>query len=165
MNKKFSLAIASLLLFSGVSQASVTDKFVGTFDLVKSEDKGTFCYDGIVITSDGNTMSLYRKDMQSYGALYSAEVNGTPRQVKHSHGEALSSLKGQDTVSFLNNTLTFSFKGRQSVAGIPAIRITDSISIKMNADKKTLQVERRSTEGPVAGIGRKDSASCVYVKQ
>lgn len=165
MNKKFSLTLAGLILFSGFAQAAATDKFLGTFDLVKSEDKGTFCYDGIVITSEGNTMSLFRKDMSSYGPLYSAEVNGAPRDVKYSHGEAFSSLKGQDTVSFLNNTLTFSFKGRQSIAGIPAIRVTDSLSIKMNSDKKTLQVERRSTEGPVAGIGKKDSASCVYVKQ
>ncbi|WII72881.1 hypothetical protein QJS83_03225 [Bdellovibrio sp. 22V] len=162
---KKTILFGMLMLGTSVSSASTVQKFIGDYQLQKSQVDGeTFCYQGIMIREDDGLLSLYRSDI-SYSALISAEVNGEAREVSASHGEAMTSTKGKDTVTLdKSGTLTFDFTGRSNILGIPAMRESDSLALKLSADGKTAYAVRKTFEGPVAGLGKKGKALCEYRK-
>lgn len=164
--KKIILLAAILMTGTSVFAASPASKFMGNFSLVDSKIDGeTFCFQGITIAEeDDGLISLYRSDMSGYGPMISAELNGEPRENSASHGEALSGRKGKDTVTLENGVLTFKYKGVNNFMGIPTTRESDTISIALAKDGKTLAVTRSTFEGPVVGIGKKAKALCAYQK-
>lgn len=159
------ILLGTVLLGTSSAFAAGAKDFVGSYKLINDQVEGeTFCYDSLVVAEEKGLTNLYRGDMTSYGPIISAELNGKKRDVSTSHGEALSSTKGQDSVTLKNETLTFSFEGRESLMGIPAVRVTDSVAIKLSADKKLAYAVRKTFEGPVIGLGKKGKALCEYSK-
>ncbi|MEK2646531.1 hypothetical protein [Bdellovibrio sp. BCCA] len=159
---KKTILLGMILLGTSSAFAGAKD-FIGSYRLLKDQVEGeTFCYKGLDVVEENGLLNLYRSDITEYGPIISAELNGKSRDVKYSHGEALSTTKGEDTVTLKDDTLTFAFNGRESLIGIPAMRVSDSVAIKLSADKKTAYVLRKTFEGPVIGLGKKGKALCEY---
>lgn len=157
------LAVAVLLASTSSFAAPTIKNFIGSYDLVDSKVEGeAFCFQRITISKeDDGTIGLYREDT-SYGPMINAELNGPGRKNSASHGEALGGRKGKDVVTLNNGILTFEYKGTQSFLGVPAARESDTISIAIAKDGKTLAVTRTMFEGAIAGIGKKGKALCAY---
>lgn len=160
---KFLLIPALMLAATSSFAAGSVQKFTGNFKLVDSKtDNNAFCFEGIAIREDKGLVSIYRSDISGYGPMISAELNGEARETSGSHGEAMSSSKGTDTVTLKNDILTFEYKGITKLFGIPAGRESDTLAIQIAKDGKTLAVTRTTFEGSIAGIGTKGTALCVY---
>lgn len=160
---KKAILFGMVLLGTSSAFAAGAKDFVGSYKLINDQVEGEiFCFDSLIIAQEDGLTNLYRGDASGYGPMISAELNGKKRDVSASHGEALSSTKGQDAVTLKNDTLTFSFEGRESFIGIPAMRVTDSVAIKLSADKKIAYAVRKTFEGPVIGLGKKGKALCEY---
>lgn len=159
--------IASAILMTSVSGFAATsiNDFIGTYQLADKKVEGdTFCFSQITINQeDDGTIGIYREDT-SYGPMINAELNGSPRKNSASHGEAMSSRKGKDSVTLKNDVLTFEYSGTTSLLGVPVGRESDTISAKLAQGGKSLAVTRTTFEGPIAGIGKKGKALCAYTK-
>ena len=155
-----------MAVFVSSSAFAGLNDLIGHYNLVNSQVEGkTFCYRNIDIVQEENgLLSLYRSDTSEYGPIVSAAVNGAKRENSYSHGEALSTTKGNDSVIFKDETLSFAFDGVTSILGVPAMRTSDSFTIKLSADKKTAYAVRKTFDGPVAGLGKRAKALCEYSK-
>jgi hypothetical protein len=150
------LASLAALSFQAFASNNIKD-FVGRYDLIEqSVDGDTFCFEKVMISHRGNIVDVFR-EVTSYGPMFSAELNGAPRETSGSHGEAGSSRKGEDTITLKNGVLTASYKGSVRVAGIPVSRESDSLEISLSSDKKGINVTRTTREGFSKG-----KASCRY---
>jgi hypothetical protein len=163
------LAPALAFFFALPAHATLITDFVGSYDLTvenpgKVETK-LFCHKGLAIELDGNEAKLYSADSMSYGPMYQAVVNGSGKSNKGSHGEGMSARKGEDTVSFANETLSFEYSGVEYLFGLPVSRAADSVAVKLSGDKKTLYVTRGEFAGPVKGIGKRDKINCIYERR
>lgn len=171
MKTKFVYICSAMSLILGLNAHALAPKdFAGTYQLSleNSERNNTklFCYKALTVTFKKNQAQLYRSDSGSYGGpLYEAPVNGPSRENNSSHGEGMSSSKGADKVSFVKDVLAFEYSGVDSVFGLPMTRTSDSVAMKLSADKKTLTVLRGQFSGLVKGVGQKDKITCIYQKQ
>lgn len=159
--------LGTLVLFTSTTSFAATsiNDFLGTYSLIDQKVEGeTFCHERLTVSLDTeNAISLFGPS-SSYGPMISAKLNGEPRKNSASHGEAMSSRKGQDTVTFKNDTLTFQYSGVNKLMGVPVSRETDTFSLKVSADSHTLKVTRIVFEGVAAGIGSTGKALCTYSK-
>ncbi|MDG0816859.1 hypothetical protein [Bdellovibrio svalbardensis] len=159
--------VASLVLLAASSSfAASASNFEGSYRLTKSQvDGDTFCYNGIIIAKEENQLAFYRADI-SYSPLFKAEVNGEARAVSGSHGEAMSSYKGTESVTLdAKGLLTFEFKAVNKFLGIPATREKETNTLQLSKDGKKLRAVRATFEGPVAGIGKRAKALCEYDRE
>lgn len=159
--------LAMTVLFTSVNGFAATslNDFLGTYRLVNQKVEGeTFCFERVSVAEDADgTVGFYGPDM-SYGPMIKAELNGAPRQNSGSHGEAMSSRKGQDSVTLKNDILTFTYTGINKFMGLPVSREKETVALKLAADGKTLALTRTTFEGVASGIGSKGKALCVYSK-
>jgi hypothetical protein len=158
--KKFLLA--TLLMTAMHSKANTVDTFVGNYNLVDSQAEGkAFCFRGISIVKEGNSLALYRDDFPEY-VMFKAEVNGAPRKISGSHGEAMSSYKGTHKVSLKSNLLEFSSRTVVSLLGVPSFREGDDYSFTLSNDRNRLEATRKVFEGVTYGLGVYGKAKCSY---
>ncbi len=164
MVKAFLATAILMTSVSGFAATSIND-FVGTYQLADQKAEGdAFCFQQITISRENDgTIGVYRENT-SYGPLISAELNGSPRKSSGSHGEAMSSRKGKDTVTLKNNILTFEYSGTTSMLGVPVSRESDTISAKLAQGGKALAVTRTTSEGPIVGFGKNSKALCAYTR-
>jgi hypothetical protein len=157
--------LATVLVFANCSAfaATAASDFVGTYALVHEQVEGkTFCFNGIQIVLEGNEMSLYRQDIADF-AMFKAQVNGSPREVRGSHGEAMSSSVGENTVTLdRNGVLIFAYTGIEKVMGIPMARSKDAYALRLSQDGKSIEAIRSTFDGVMTGIGSKGKATCQY---
>lgn len=151
-----------LLLGSSSALAGVQD-YIGRYDLQREELKdGTFCYEGLIVRQEGKELSLYRADITDF-ALVKSDLNSS-REVRTSHGEAMTTTKGKDSVTLKDDgSLVFQFSGIESILGVPASRVKDAVALKLSDDKNTLFAVRKTADG-LAGLNRGE-ARCVYKRQ
>ncbi|KYG62094.1 hypothetical protein [Bdellovibrio bacteriovorus] len=159
---KKSVLMGLLLLGSSSAFAGVQD-YIGRYDLQREELKdGTFCYEGLIVRQEGKELSLYRSDITDF-ALVKSELNSS-REVRTSHGEAMTTTKGKDSVTLKDDgSLVFQFSGIESILGVPASRVKDAVALKLSDDKNTLFAVRKTADG-LAGLNRGE-ARCVYKRQ
>ncbi|KYG68282.1 hypothetical protein AZI87_03225 [Bdellovibrio bacteriovorus] len=159
---KKTVLLGLLLLGSSSAFASIQD-YIGRYDLQREELKdGTFCYEGLIVSKEGKEISLYRSDITEF-ALVKSELNSS-REVRSSHGEAMTTTKGKDSVTLKDDgTLVFQFSGIESILGVPASRVKDAVALKLSDDKSTLFAVRKTADG-LAGLNRGE-ARCVYKRQ
>lgn len=159
MKKTFLLALVALTF---QAQAQSVQDFIGQYDLIDSQRDGdTFCFTGITIKKENSSLALYRNDFP-YEVMFKAEVNGSSRAVSGSHGEAMSSYKGSQTVVHESNKLTFSYRGIVSLFGVPSYREGDDYTFTISEDGERLKAMRKSFEGVTYGIGSSSMAECLY---
>ena len=163
---KIGLLISFLSTFAFAANVS---EFLGDYRLTKEQKEGkTFCFPRIKIESGKRELNLYRTD-SGYGfadyPLYSGVVNGPKIPVSSSHGEALETSKGTQSVTLKNNTLTFIYSGVNSLVYIPVTRDSDEYAFTLTNDKRTLLATRTVFEGVAKFIGKKSVAKCTYSKE
>ncbi len=159
--------VASLVLLAANSAfAGAASNFVGSYRLTSSQvDGDTFCFQGLDIKQEDDSLALYRSDVSEF-PMYKAEVNGEVREISGSHGEAMTSYKGQDTVTLdEKGLLTFESKTVNKFLGVPATREKDSYTIQLSKDGKKVRAVRATFVGPIAGIGKRAKALCEYDRQ
>lgn len=158
------VVFAALLLSTSSALADVSS-FIGRYDLNASDINGeTFCYDGVIISeNEESELEFYRADV-TYMPLYKGVVNGEAREVSGSHGEALSSSKGKEKVTYKNGTLTFQYSGVNKFLGVPASRVQSGVSMKISEKGRVLTLTRKEFEGVAFGVGRDAVAKCEYIR-
>ncbi|KHD89279.1 MAG: hypothetical protein OM95_04370 [Bdellovibrio sp. ArHS] len=157
------MILTGLILLGSSSAFAGIQDYIGRFDLQKQElEDGTFCYQGLIITKEGQEISLFRSDATEF-AIIRSDLNSS-REVRYSHGEAMSTTKGTDSVTLKSDgSLLLQFSGVESFLGVPASRVKDAMALKLSDDKKTLFAVRKTADG-LAGLSRGE-ARCVYQRQ
>jgi hypothetical protein len=158
-------SILILSLMAAVQSFGFTaNDFAGRFKLHSEIVNGdSFCFQEIIISIQGKNLEFYRTDMSDY-PLYKAEINGEKRSVKGSHGEAFSTSKGSDQVTFAKSKLVVQYKGTESFIGLPSSKDSDTLTMSFAKNMDTMNMTREMKELSILG-SKKGLATCEYIRQ
>lgn len=162
--KALFLAAATFMSLSAQA-VSLTD-FTGEYRLVgsglqKSNQKCAEYFEVKVKTGfNGHEVSYFLDP--SYPAVYKALVNGSKSPRSRNHGEAFSSVKGNDRVT-LNNKgqLKFEFSGYTTAR---MFYVEDTVTIELYVGNDSARVTETQYEGPSSLALGKKKFTCLYLR-